>query len=198
MSVVPSVFSKQRLVLTLALITATISVVAPRRALADADDWQLALRTGLASVVVEGRDPFGLRLAVDGQYGLNDAWAIRLTAGGSRHGVTEDMMARLPGGTIWAYSVFGGLSYTMDVLRLLPSFEVGIGMLGVDGAVVKPHRAIGMQAAAAADYLMGPRWSIGGFAEYVFAPFDLIANALTGTAVPQAFALSARVCWIIH
>ena len=147
---------------------------------------------------MDGRNPLGLRAGVDGQYGLSDAWAVRLTASGSRHGVSDDAMKRLPGGTIWSYAVFGGVSYTMDVLRLLPSFEVGVGMLGVTGAVLKPRRAIGMQAAVAADYLIGPRWSIGGVAEYVYAPFDLIANALNGTAVPQAFALSARVSWIIH
>ena len=45
------------------------------------------------------------------------------------------------------------MAYTMDVLRLLPTFEVGIAMLGATGAVVKPRRAIGMQAALGADYL---------------------------------------------
>jgi hypothetical protein len=169
-----------------------------RPAAADDDDWQLSARGGIASVVVDGRNPTGLRLGLDGQYGLSDAWAVRLTTSGSRHGVSANAAKQLPGGTIWSYAVFGGVSYTMDVLRLLPSFEVGVGMLGVTGAVVKPHRAIGLQAAAAADYLVSPRWSVGGVAEYVYAPFDLIANALNGSAVPQAFALSARVCWIIH
>jgi hypothetical protein len=169
-----------------------------RSSAADDDDWQVAARAGIASVVVEGRDPLGLRVGVDGQYGLSDAWAIRLTASGSRHSVSQNVAAREPGGTIWAYSGFAGLSYTMDVLRLLPSFEVGVGMLGFGGAVARPHRAIGMQAAVAADYLLGPRWSVGGIAEYVYAPFDLISNALSGNAVPRAFALSARVCWILH
>jgi hypothetical protein len=180
-------------------IFATFAILAlPRPAAADDDDWQVSARAGIASVAIEGRNPFGVRLGVDGQYGLSDAWAIRVSAMGSRHGVSENMAAALPGGAIWAYSAFGGLAWTMDVLRLLPSFEVGVGMLGVAGAVAKPHRAIGMQAAIAADYLVGPRWSIGGIAEYVFAPFDLISNALTGDAVPQAFALSARICWIIR
>jgi hypothetical protein len=165
---------------------------------ADEDEWQLSARTGIASMVVEGRDPYGVRLALDAQYGLDDAWAVRLTTAGSRHGVSADPTRQLPGGAMYGYSVFGGLSYTMDVLRLLPSFEVGVGLLGVGGAVVKPHRAIGMQAAVGADYLMAPRWSIGGVAEYVFAPFDLISNALTGNATPRAFALSVRLSWILR
>ena len=164
----------------------------------DEDDWQLSARGGLASVVVEGRDPFGIRIGVDGQYGIDDAWAVKLMTSASQHGVSPVPAKALPGGDLYAYSLFGGFSYTMDVLRLLPSFELGVGILGVTGAVAKPHRAIGLQAAVGADYLIGPRWSVGGVAEYVYAPFDLISNALNGNAVPKSFALSARVSWIIH
>ncbi|MES1209429.1 MAG: hypothetical protein ABUS79_26115 [Pseudomonadota bacterium] len=180
------------------VVAAAAILLGQDQARADEDDWQVAARAGIASIVVDGRNPFGARFGVDGQYGLNDAWAVRLTAVGSRHGVSADAPHQLPGGTIYAYSVFGGLSYTLDVLRLLPSFEVGVGLLGIEGAVVKPRRAVGMQASVAADYLVGPRWSIGGVAEYVFAPFDLVSNALNGNAIPQAFALSARICWIIR
>jgi hypothetical protein len=181
-----------------ALAAALAVAAAPRSAAADEDDWQLGARAGVASIVVDHRDPLGVRAAVDGQYGLTDAWAIRLTGSLARIGVSEQRSAGLPGGTIWAYSGLAGVAYTMDVLRLLPTFEVGIAMLGATGAVVKPSRALGMQAALGADYLLGPRFSIGGIAEYVFAPFDLISNALTGNAVPQAFAFSARACWILH
>ena len=44
---------------------------------ADEDDWQLAARAGISSVGADGRDPLGPRIAVDGQYGLTDAWALR-------------------------------------------------------------------------------------------------------------------------
>jgi hypothetical protein len=165
---------------------------------ADDEDWQVAARAGISGITLEGRDELGPRLAVDGTYGLSDAWAIRLTASGSRHGVSQDVARGLPGGAVFGYSAFGGLSYTMDILRLLPSFEMGLGVLGVTGALKEPRRALGMQAAIAADYLVTPRWSIGGIAEYVYAPFDLITKGLKGTAVPQAFALSARICWTIR
>jgi hypothetical protein len=165
---------------------------------ADEDDWQVAARAGISSISIEGRDPLGPRLALDGQYGLTDAWALRLTASGSRHSVSEDAGRGLPGGAVLGYSAFAGVSYTMDILRLLPSFEMGLGILGVTGAVKTPRRSVGMQAALAADYLMGPRWSVGGVAEYVYAPFDLLSKGLNGTAVPRAFALSARICWTIR
>jgi hypothetical protein len=174
------------------------TMVRARAARADADDWQVAAAAGIASLKVEGRDPLGMRLSLDGQYGLDDAWAVRLTASGGRHGVTPDKDKSLPGGAIYSYSLFAGLAYSMDILRLLPSFEVGLGILGATGAVTKPHRAIGMHAAVGADYLLTPRWSVGGVAAYVFAPFDLISNALSGNASPQAFSLSVRLAWILH
>jgi len=180
------------------VLTVLAIAAAPRPAAADEDDWQLAARAGVASIVIDHREPLGVRAALDGQYGLTDAWAIRLTGSLAAMDVSANKNAGLPGGTIWAYSGMAGVAWTMDVLRLLPTFEVGLAMLGATGAVVKPRRAIGMQAALGADYLLGPRMSIGAIAEYIFAPFDLISNALTGNAVPQAFAFSARVCWILH
>lgn len=184
------------LLAAVATVAAAGAWAAPARA--DEDDWQVAARAGFASVSVDGRDPFGPRLALDGQYGLSDAWAVRLTAAGSRHGVSQDMAKGLPGGAVWAYSTFAGLSYTMDILRLRPSFEVGLGLLGLTGAVKQPGRSVGMVAGIAADYLLGPRWSIGGMVEYVYAPFDLLTNALKGTAVPQGLAVSVRLCWTIR
>jgi Outer membrane protein beta-barrel domain len=173
-------------------------VVLPYVASADEDDWQLSARAGVASVAVDGRDPLGVRVGLDGQYGLSDAWGLRLTGTFSRLDISEDKMAALPGGAIWSYSAMASIVYAMDVLRLLPTFEVGLAMLGLNGAVKTPHRAIGMQAALGADYLLGPRLSIGGIAEYIFAPFDLVSNALTGNAVPQAFAFSVRGSWTFH
>ncbi|MEP6652194.1 MAG: hypothetical protein ABJA82_02485 [Myxococcales bacterium] len=188
-----------RVTLVVVCLAAVLTtMLGSRAARADADDWQLAAAAGIASLVVEGRDPMGMRLAVDGQYGLDDAWAVRLTASGGRHGVDSDMAKSLPGGAIYSYALFAGLAYSMDLLRLLPSFEVGLGILGATGAITKPHRAIGMQAAVGADYLLTPRWSVGGVASYVFAPFDLISNALSGNASPRAFSLSVRLAWILH
>jgi hypothetical protein len=184
-------------VVVVVLVFATMAAW-PRRARADADEWQLSARTGIASVVVDHRDPLGVRAAIDGQYGLDDAWAIRATGSLARIGVSADAQAGLPGGAIWAYSALVGLVYTMDVLRLLPTFEVSAAMLEIRGAVVKPRRAIGLQAALGADYLLRPRLSVGGIAEYIFAPFDLVSNALNGNAIPQAFAFSIRVSWTFH
>jgi hypothetical protein len=165
---------------------------------ADEDDWQIAGRLGVASVVADGRSPLGAGLGTDVQYGINDTFSARLSLSGGFQSVSTDAGKQLPGGSIWSYGAFAGLGYTMDVLRLLPTFEAGIGVLGFGGAVKKSHLAMGTQLGIGADYLLTPRFSIGATAQYVFAPFDLLSHVLTGEQVPQAFAFSARATWTLR
>lgn len=165
---------------------------------ADEDDWQVAARAGLAGVVADGRSPLGFGLGGDVQYGLDDAWAVRLSLAGAGQSVDADKEHMLPGGTMWSYAAFAGLGYTMDVLRLLPTFEAGLGILGVRGAVKKNQLAVGVQIGLGADYLLTPRFSVGLTAQYVFAPFDLFSHVLTGEQTPQAFAFCTRATWILR
>lgn len=183
---------------SLVAFAACFSGVNWRRARADADDWQVAGRAGLASVVVDGRSPLGMGLGADVQYGINDTFAARLSLSGGLQRVSAQANPQLPGGNIWSYAAFAGFGYTMDVLRLLPTFEAGIGVLGVRGAVQKDHTAIGMQLGIGADYLLTPRFSLGLTAQYVFAPFDLLSHVLTGDQVPQAFQFAARGTWTLR
>lgn len=170
----------------------------PGAARADEDDWQVAARAGLAGAVADGRSPLGLGIGGDLQYGLDDAWSLHLSLAGAGQRVDADMGRMLPGGTVWSYTGFAGLGYTMDVLRLLPTFEAGLGVLGVAGAVTTSHLAIGVQVGMGADYLLTPRFSLGLTAQYVFAPFDLFSHVLTGDQTPQAFAFCTRATWILR
>lgn len=181
-----------------ALLATLALALTPAAAWGDEDDWEVSGRAGLSSVVVDGRDPLGVGLGVDLQYGLDDAWAARLSTHGARCGVTGDDAHNLPGGTIWSYSAFAGINYTMDVLRLLPTFEVGVGYMGLAGAVRTPHRTFGIQVGIGAEYLLTPRFTVGAVAEYLFAPFDLVSNVLNGSQTPQAFSFSARLGWILN
>jgi len=181
------------------LTTAALALAAaPHAARADEDDWRVSARAGLANIVADGRDPMGLGLGGEVQYGLDDAWALRLSVAGAAQRVDAKMDQSLPGGTIWSYSAFAGLGYTMDVLRLLPTFAVGVGVLGARGAVKSHIRHVGIQVGLGADYLVTPRFAFGVAADYVFAPFDLFAHVIEGTQIPQAFALSARATWTLQ
>jgi len=182
----------------IAVATMGFSGLTQHAARADEDDWQISGRAGTASVVVDGRSPLGVGLGTDVQYGINDTFAARLSLSGGLQRASADMKQQLPGGSIWSYAAFAGFGYTMDVLRLLPTFEAGIGVLGVRGAVKKDLRAMGIQLGIGADYLLTPRFSVGLTAQYVFDPFDLLSHVLTGDQVPKAFTFAARATWTLR
>lgn len=165
---------------------------------ADEDEWQISGRAGVSRVSADGRNPGGLRVQIDGLYGLSDAWALRVAGSASYHLIGADMKAGLPAGTASTYGLHAGVNYTLDVLRLLPFFEVAVGVFAVRGQVVDPSTALGMQVGVGAEYLLDPRLGLGAVAEYVYSPFDLLSGALRGTGPPQAFSLSARISWILH
>lgn len=167
-------------------------------AAADEDEWQISGRAGVSRVSADGRNPGGLRVQLDGLYGLSDAWALRVAGSASYHLLGADMMAGLPAGAVSTYGLHAGVNYTLDVLRLLPFFEVAVGMFAVRGQVVDSSTALGMQVGVGAEYLLDPRLGVGAVAEYVYSPFDLLSGALRGTGPPQAFSLSARISWILH
>jgi hypothetical protein len=177
---------------------AAVTALARPAAAADEDEWRLSGRAGIASVQVDGRNPFGMTAGLGGEYGLSDAWSVHMTGNLSRHTVSANEEAGLPGGAVYTGKLLAGATYALDVLRLVPYFDVGLGLFSVSGAVKTPRRIVGMQAGIGAEYLLGPRWAVGAVAEYIFSPFDLIATALSGGGVPQAFALTARVSWVLR
>src|SRR5262245_13945306 len=57
-----------------------VALLAGRAARAAGErEWQVALRAGAGTVSVDGRKPWGLAGGLDVEYGLTDAWAVRLS-----------------------------------------------------------------------------------------------------------------------
>ena len=136
-----------------------VSLAAGRTAAAAGEhEWQAALRLGAGTVSVDGRKPWGLAAGIDVEYGLTDAWALRLSFEGSTHDVSKanDMDTR-PEGTIRTDAALMGLTYTFDVLRLVPYAEVQAGFAQVRGAVVTPQSLLAMQLGVGADYFVTRR-----------------------------------------
>ena len=112
------------------VLALAVSLAAGRTAAAAGEhEWQAALRLGAGTVSVDGRKPWGLAGGVDLEYGLTDAWALRLSFEGSTHDVSKsnDMDTR-PAGAIRTDAALIGLTYTFDVLRLVPYADVQVGL----------------------------------------------------------------------
>ena len=159
-------------------------------------EWQLALRAGPGTVNVDDRKPWGLATALDLDYGLNDAWAVRATIASSIHPVdamtSQDGTMR-PGGSVRTAAALAGLTYTIDVLRLIPYANLELGVVRFGGAVTKAQTVFAAELGIGADYFLSRRWTTGVSFQYLFAPADLISDPLNLGSSPFAFSATVRV-----
>jgi hypothetical protein len=161
-------------------------------------EWQLALRAGPGTVSVDDRKPWGLVTALDLEYGLNEAWALRATVAGSIHPVDRDhtKMPPLPGGTVRTVAALAGLTYTIDVLRLVPYGHLEFGAIRIGDAVTSPRTLFAAELGIGADYFLTRRWTTGISFQYLFAPKDLLSDPTNLGSAPFAFSATWRVARI--
>jgi len=175
------------------LSLAALAAAGEASAAAGEDEWQASLRLGAGTINVDGRSPFGAVVGGDVEYGFTDAWAVHLSATVGFHPVDADTKAMLPGGTLRTTTALLGVTYTFDVLRLVPYIETGIGILNLSGAVMRPGTAFSAELGLGADYLLTKRWVVGGILQYQFTPADLFGSATDFGGTSYYFALCARV-----
>jgi len=176
------------------VLALAVSLSAARTATAAGEhEWQAALRLGVGTVSVDGRKPWGPAAGIDLDYGLTDAWALRLSFEGSTHDVskTSDSDMR-PEGAIRTDAVLLGLTYTFDVLRLVPYADLQVGLAQVRGAVTAPQSLLAMQLGVGADYFVTRRITAGISFHYLFEPADLLSDPLNLGTNPFSFTATAR------
>jgi hypothetical protein len=156
---------------------------------------QVALELGPSWLAADGRVPWGSAFTLEARRGLTDAWALTLRGHLSRHGVDADATSHLPGGGVKSYAAMAGVTYALDKLRVVPYVEILLGYLAVTGDVVAKRHQIGAQAVAGGEYLIDRRLTVGLSAAYIYAPVDLVSNAMSLGSNPYFFSLSARVGW---
>ena len=184
---------------TATVLLALVAALGLERAAAAAgeNEWQVALRAGAGTVSVDGRKPWGLAGGLDVEYGLTDAWAVRLSFDASTHDVSKsnDMDTR-PAGTIHTDAALLGVTYTVDILRLVPYGTLQAGLLQVRGAVTTPQSLLAMQLGLGADYFVTRRFLAGLSFHYLFEPADLLSDPLNLGTNPFSFTATARVSYL--
>lgn len=179
--------------LRLLFVAVALLGASPARA-AGEDEWQVSLRAGAAVARADGRHPAGGAVGAEVERGLDDAWALRAGVLSSFHPVSEKAGTGLPGGTLVNLSGSAGLTYSLDVLRLVPWFQVGVAVMSQRGAVLDGTTRLGLEGALGTTYLIDRHWGIGAVAIYQFLPVDLSGgDALSWS--PFVFTLAARVSW---
>ena len=171
-----------------------VSILLGRAAAAAGEhEWQVALRAGAGTVNVDGRKPWGYAGALDIEYGLTDAWAVRASLEASAHSVSkEGDMDMRPAGTVRTNAALVGLTYTFDVLRLVPYADLQVGLIQLTGAVTTPQSLLAMQLGVGADYFVSRHITAGLSFQYLFEPADLLSDPLNLGTNPFSFTATAR------
>jgi len=182
---------------TVLLALAVPMLLGRAAAAAGEKEWQVSLRAGAATVSVDGRKPWGVAGGLDLEFGLTDSWAIRASIAASRHSVDKtDEMDMRPAGTIYTDAALIGVTYTFDVLRLVPYADLQAGLIQLGGAVTTPQSLLAMELGVGADYFLTRRVLAGLSFHYLFEPADLLSDPLNLGTNPFSFTVTGRASWL--
>jgi hypothetical protein len=144
---------------------AVAGVSAPARA--DFKEWTIAVEPGYAVAYVDSRTASGGGGGLDVGFGITESLSLHASSFLSWHALDASRTAR--GGTMSAFTAMLGLTYALDVIRLVPSFELALGVIGVRGDasfgdardVVESSTAFGVGLGFALDYLITRHVDVG-------------------------------------
>jgi hypothetical protein len=144
---------------------------------ADFKEWTVSVAPSYAVAYVDARTAHGGGLWLDVDFGLSDALSLHATGFLNWH--EGDATKTLEAGTLSAFGALIGITYTLDVIRLVPSFDISVGALGIRGdaafgsqaeaaRVLPPVTAFGASAGFALDYLWTRHVALGVAVHYQF------------------------------
>jgi hypothetical protein len=159
---------------------ALLSAASPARA--DFNEWTLAVTPAYSVAYADSRTAHGGGLALDVGFGLTDALALHAT--GFVSWQQADATKTAQSGVLSGFAAMLGVIYTLDVIRLQPSFDLSVGAIGLRGdatygfgagaeKVLKPITGFGVSAGFALDYLLTRRFAVGVEVRYHAVLSDL-------------------------
>jgi|GEM_PF-2257942 len=156
-----------------------VATLMPTSAHSDEKEWSIAVTPSYAVAYADGRTGHGGGFALDLGYGVSDSLSLHVLGVMSWHALDSSRVA--PSGVVGGWAAMAGLTYTLDVIRLVPSFTVALGALGVypgadyagSPSVLKPITGFGVGLGFALDYLISRHVAVGVEVRYQTALTDL-------------------------
>jgi hypothetical protein len=162
---------------------------------AGANELQVGLRAGIG-VVNEGNRPWGAAGGLDVAYGLTDAWAVSGVLEGSTHSVSADKPAGIPAGSEHTAAALVGVTYTIDILRLVPYATLQFGFAEISGPLAPTVTMLASELGLGGDYYLTRRLRAGLSFQYLYRPQDLFSNPEGLGNSPFMFSMTARLSWV--
>jgi hypothetical protein len=98
---------------------------------ADFKEWKVAVTPAYSIAYVDSRTANGGGGGVEVGFGVTESLTLHASGFLSWHAIDASMTQKA--GTLSAYASMVGLTYTLDVIRLVPYFDVELGVVGTRG-----------------------------------------------------------------
>ena len=165
----------------MALLVGILALALPARARADLKEWTVAVAPTYTVTYADLRTANGGGFALDVGFGLSDA--VSLHASGNLSWHEAEVTKKQGAGVLTGFTALIGLNYTLDVIRLVPSFDVSLGVIGLRGdaafgstpqaaLVEKPLTGLCLALGFQIDYLLTRHVAVGIEVRYHFALTD--------------------------
>ena len=171
-----------------ALLIGAALVLTALPARAEQRELQLGLQPVYGLTYIDERQPSGGGAGMHLSYGITDAVTVQLSGGATVHPLSELKDRMLPAGTLLTWQAGLSLVYALDIVRVVPFFEAGVGVLGVQVSTAKKVDNLlnlGVSLGLGADYLINRRWAVGVQVRYHAFLTDLSRLPLYLTVGPR-------------
>lgn len=150
----------------LGMATALLMLVRPSCARAEQRELSMGIQPLYGLTYIDDRAPSGGGGNAHLSYGLTDAVSVQIQGGLTAHPLSalQDDKHMLPAGTLLTWQASAGISYALDIVRIVPFFEAGLGALGTvtrTAEGVTQSVGAGASLGLGADYLITRRWAVG-------------------------------------
>ena len=176
--------------LVCAILSSLLLVVAANEARAEQRELSIGLQPAYGLTYVDQRKPSGGGGFMHLAYGITDALGIQISGGATAHPMAalEDEMDPLPAGLLVTWQASAGIVYSLDIVRIVPFFEAGIGVLGaITITDAGKEQTLGASASLGlgADYLITRRVALGVVIRYHMLLSDLESIPIYLTVGPR-------------
>ena len=139
---------------------------------AEFKEWKIAVTPAYAIGYVDSRTANGGGAGVEVGFGISESLSLHASGFLSWHALGSSKTQQA--GTMSAYASMLGLTYTLDVIRLVPYFELELGVVGVRGTagfgddkhVVKSADELALGVGFGLDYLITRHVAVGAVVRY--------------------------------
>jgi hypothetical protein len=147
-------------------------VLVPALARAEFKEWKIAVTPAYSVGYVDSRTAHGGGGGLEVGFGITESLSLHLSGFLSWHALDATMTQK--DGIMSAYASMLGLTYTLDVIRLVPYFELQLGVVGTRGTagfgddelVVKSSNDFALGLGFGMDFLVTRNVAVGFLVRY--------------------------------